>query len=162
MDNTGKFNSYGIEELSDARYKKNIEKLNGALENVLKIQGVTYNWRQNEFPERSFGSQTEIGFIAQDLEKIYPELVNTNDEGYKSVQYSHMVPVLLEAIKEQQGLIEHLTRRLDDSAIQYSELQSKFQAFSIEMGRLISDQRSDEQKELDQKAIQEKNKSLTK
>jgi hypothetical protein len=111
---TGKFNSNGIEELSDARYKKNIEKLNGALENVLKIQGVTYNWRQDEFPERSFGSQTEIGFIAQELEKIYPELVNTNEDGYKSVQYSHMVPVLLEAIKEQQHLINMLMSNIED------------------------------------------------
>ncbi|MCF8278032.1 MAG: tail fiber domain-containing protein [Flavobacteriales bacterium] len=105
---TGKFNSNGIQEVSDARYKKNIEKLNGALSKVMRIEGVTYNWRQDEFPERAFGPRTEIGFIAQELEKIYPELVNTNTDGYKSVQYSHMVPVLLEAMKEQQQLIETL------------------------------------------------------
>jgi hypothetical protein len=125
---SGKFNSQGIEELSDVRYKKNIEKLNGALENVLKIQGVTYNWRQDEFPERSFGSQTEIGFIAQELEKIYPELVNTNIEGYKSVQYSHMVPVLLEAIKEQQSQISLLQNNIDQL---YSELSSSQNDYSL-------------------------------
>jgi hypothetical protein len=75
----------------------------------LEIKGVTYNWRQAEFPEKAFGDRTEIGFIAQELEKYFPELVNTDKDGYKSVQYSHMVPVLLEAIKEQQAMIQLLT-----------------------------------------------------
>lgn len=157
---TGKFNSNGIEETSDQRFKKNIVPLKGALDKVMQLQGVTYNWRADEFPKREFGSRTEIGVIAQDIEKVYPELVSTDVEGYKSVQYSHMVPVLLEAIKEQQALIEHLNRRLDDSASQYSELQSKFEAFSVELGTMNSRQLSEEQKEVNQKGLETKKKEL--
>jgi hypothetical protein len=132
---TGKFNSNGIEELSDVRYKKNIEKLNNSLQKVLQVDGVSYNWRKDEFPERTFGDRTEIGFIAQELEKVFPELVSTNAEGFKSVQYSHMVPVLLEAIKEQQTMIEALQRNVNGlsssvSGLQYenAELRSEVQA----------------------------------
>jgi hypothetical protein len=113
---SGKFNSNGIQESSDARFKKNIAPLKNALENVLKIEGVSYNWKQDEFPDRNFGTETEIGVIAQELEKVYPELVATDAEGYKSVQYSHLVPVLVEAIKEQQSEIDELKdiiKRLD-------------------------------------------------
>ena len=106
---SGKFNSNGIEELSDRRFKKDITPLAPVLGKVLQIEGVTYNWKREDFPDRAFGERTEIGFIAQELEKHFPELVNTDKEGYKSVQYSHMVPVLLEAIKEQQKLIDRLT-----------------------------------------------------
>ena len=97
---SGKFNSNGIEELSDRRFKKDITPLAPVLGKVLQIEGVTYNWKREDFPNRAFGERTEIGFIAQELEKHFPELVNTDKEGYKSVQYSHMVPVLLEALKE--------------------------------------------------------------
>ncbi len=105
---SGKFNSNGIQESSDIRFKKNIAPLEDALTNLLKVEGVSYNWKQDEFPERNFGYETEIGVIAQELEKIYPELVSTDSDGYKSVQYSHLVPVLIEAIKEQQLHISSL------------------------------------------------------
>jgi hypothetical protein len=102
---------------------------------VLQVDGVSYNWRKDEFPERTFGDRTEIGFIAQELEKVFPELVSTNAEGFKSVQYSHMVPVLLEAIKEQQTMIEALQRNVNGlsssvSGLQYenAELRSEVQA----------------------------------
>lgn len=110
---SGKFNSNGIQESSDARFKKNVSKIENALANVLKLEGVTYNWKQDEFPERNFGPQTEIGVIAQEIEKIYPELVSSDAEGYKAVQYSHLVPVLIEAIKEQQATINQLENSND-------------------------------------------------
>lgn len=105
---SGKFNSNGIQESSDRRFKKDIQQLESALENVLKLEGVTYNWKTEEFPEKNFSDRTEIGVIAQELEKVYPELVSTDSQGYKSVQYSHLVPVLIEAIKEQQLKITQL------------------------------------------------------
>lgn len=105
---SGKVVSNGINETSDARFKKNIRPLTNSLDRVLAVNGVTYNWRKEEFPEKAFKDKTEIGFIAQELELYFPELVETDSQGYKSVQYSHMVPVLLEAIKEQQKLINQL------------------------------------------------------
>src|SRR5690606_31766097 len=53
-----------------------------------------------EFPDMILPERTEIGVLAQEIEKIIPEVVDTDEEGYKSVQYSHIVPVLIEAMKE--------------------------------------------------------------
>jgi len=121
---SGKFNSNGIQESSDVRFKKNITPLSDALSNVMRLEGVSYNWKQEEFPDRNFGSQKEIGVIAQEIEKIYPELVGTDKDGYKSVQYSHLVPVLIEAIKEQQLLIVELENTVSTSANQLNTLES--------------------------------------
>ncbi|MFM1876686.1 MAG: hypothetical protein RL266_2423 [Bacteroidota bacterium] len=106
---SGKFNSNGIQESSDIRFKQNIRPIESALENILKINGVTYYWNTAQFPDRNFNDGREIGVIAQELEKVYPELVATDAEGYKSVQYSHLVPVLIEALKEQQAMIDRLS-----------------------------------------------------
>ena len=94
---------------------------------VLKLQGVKYNWRTDEFPTMHFDDKREIGIIAQDLEKIFPEIVNTNEEGYKSVDYVKLSPVLIEAINElntkyenqqkineaQQKILENLKLEID-------------------------------------------------
>jgi hypothetical protein len=93
---------------SDYKFKKNIKPLENSLSNILQINGVSYVWRKNEFPEHNFSNQTQIGFIAQDIEKIFPEMVFTNENGYKSVDYGRLTPVLVEAIKEQQKQIENL------------------------------------------------------
>lgn len=93
---------------SDNRYKKNITPLVNSLSNVLKIQGVNYFWRTDEFPANGFNDNKQIGFIAQDVEKIYPEVILTDKNGYKSIDYSRLTPVLVEAIKEQQLLIDKL------------------------------------------------------
>jgi uncharacterized coiled-coil protein SlyX len=93
---------------SDIRYKKNIKPLENSLNKVLKLQGVNYDWLVNEFPNKNFSDRQQIGVIAQEIEKILPDLVFTDDAGYKSVDYSHLTPVLIEAIKEQQQIIENL------------------------------------------------------
>lgn len=105
-DLAGRFNSNGINETSDKRYKKNITDLENSLEKIQQLRGVHYYWKVDEFPYKGFSDGKEIGVIAQEVEKIFPELVTTDEKGYKSVQYSHLVPVLVEAIKEQQSMIE--------------------------------------------------------
>jgi hypothetical protein len=91
---------------SDARYKKNIEPITEALETVLKLNGVTYDWRQDEFPNMGFNDLRQVGLIAQELEEVFPHVVRTNEEGYKSVTYANMVALLIEAIKDQQKVID--------------------------------------------------------
>ena len=95
---------------SDARYKKRIQPLQGALSSILELRGVTYDWRTEAYPEMAFTEEEQVGFIAQELEQVYPQFVVTNDEGYKSVDYARLTPVLVEAIKEQQRLINDLQR----------------------------------------------------
>ena len=97
-----------ITACSDIRFKKNITPLTNALQNVLSLKGVNYEWKVNEFPARHFTNEKQIGFIAQDIEKIFPQFVATDKEGYKSVDYSRLTPVLVEAIKDQQKMIEEL------------------------------------------------------
>jgi len=81
---------------SDIRLKKNVRPLTDVLPQVMQLKGVRFNWI-----DESWGSQTEIGIIAQEMEKYFPELVTTDKKsGYKLVQYEKLTPVLLEAIKE--------------------------------------------------------------
>jgi len=91
-----------IAACSDIRYKKDFKPLTNALENVLKLDALNYYWKREVYPEQKFTAGKQIGFIAQDLEKVYPELVLTDKDGYKSVDYSRLTPILAQAIKEQQ------------------------------------------------------------
>ena len=92
---------------SDIRYKKDITPITNALSNVMQLRGVNYFLKTKEFPEKQFTNTRQIGIIAQEIEKIYPEVVLTDKDGYKSVDYSRLTPILLEAIKEQQKIIDN-------------------------------------------------------
>ena len=93
---------------SDARWKKDVKSLEGALNNVLRLRGVSYFWKTEEFPQKGFTEEKQIGLIAQELEKVIPELVHTDNEGYKSVSYDKLTAILIEAVKEQQEQINAL------------------------------------------------------
>jgi hypothetical protein len=121
---TGRIKSNGINETSDARFKKDIVTLDNALGKVLQLRGVTYAWRTSEFPQKEFSVRPQIGLIAQELEKVYPELVETDKLGYKSVEYSKLVAVLIEAIKEQQKLIETQKNEIEGLKVSIEKLQS--------------------------------------
>ncbi|MEX2590306.1 MAG: tail fiber domain-containing protein [Chitinophagales bacterium] len=108
----GKLRTNGINETSDARLKKNVKTLENALDKIMALRGVNYEWKKEEYPERNLSDGIELGVIAQEVEKILPEVVDTDSEGYKSVQYSHLVPVLIEALKEQQALINEKDDRI--------------------------------------------------
>lgn len=101
----GRVKSVGFEDLSDIRYKKNISTLQNSLQKLINLRGVSYYWKTKEFPKHQFKTDRQLGLIAQEVEKIFPELVNSGADGYKSVEYSHLIPVLVEAIKEQQKII---------------------------------------------------------
>lgn len=106
--------SSGITCPSDLRYKKNIAPLDNPIERLMLINAVQYNWRREEFPNMNFNDKRQTGFIAQDLENIFPEMVFTDDAGYKSVDYSRLTPLLVETIKEQQKEIKAISARLTE------------------------------------------------
>jgi len=93
---------------SSQKWKKDITPLEGVLDKITKVNGITYNWKTDEFPEKSFDDSVQIGLIAEELEMVYPELVYTTGNGDKSIDYSKLTPILLEAIKEQQDILEQL------------------------------------------------------
>lgn len=119
----GNIGTVGINELSDARWKMNVTPLENSLDKVMRLQSVTYDWKVDEFPEKGFETGTQIGFIAQDIEKVIPELVDTDANGYKSVEYSKLVSVLTGAVQEQQATIERLEAQIANMQGDLSELE---------------------------------------
>ena len=113
---TGKLNSSGTFTVSgdivaygspsDIRLKENIKPIESALDKVSKLQGVTFNWKNKS--ENILDIKEDIGFIAQDVKKVLPELVRENDNGMLSMRHQGITPILLEAIKELKAEIEEL------------------------------------------------------
>jgi hypothetical protein len=87
---------------SDLSLKTNIQSISNPIDKILQINGVTFNWRESNKPS--------VGIIAQEIEKIFPELVN--GENPKTVNYNGLIGLLIEAIKEQQIEINNLKDKL--------------------------------------------------
>jgi len=93
---------------SDMRFKKDIYSLGDVMPKLMTMQGVYYHWKTDQFKNRGFNNKRQIGFIAQDLEKIFPELVFKGEDGYLSVDYQKVTAILVEAVKKQQLQINEL------------------------------------------------------
>lgn len=89
--------------VSDINLKKNLSPINNALKKILSLRGVSFEWK-----DENMGRKREIGVIAQDVEKVFPELVSTITDR-KLVSYDGLISALIEAIKEQQTQIDALT-----------------------------------------------------
>jgi hypothetical protein len=83
-----------------------------ATEKIRQLRGVTWEWR-DEAPEEA-KEQPGLGVIAQDVEKVFPELVETTPEGLKKVEYSGLIAPLIEAVKELDDRLRVLEQRLAD------------------------------------------------
>ncbi|RKZ35701.1 MAG: hypothetical protein DRQ49_18970, partial [Gammaproteobacteria bacterium] len=81
---------------SDVRLKDDIEPIDNSLEKVSNLKGVTFRFKEGSDENKP----KEMGFIAQEVEQVIPEVVTTNHEGYKGVDYSKITAVLVEAVKE--------------------------------------------------------------
>ncbi|MGB3642265.1 MAG: tail fiber domain-containing protein [Rivularia sp. (in: cyanobacteria)] len=108
---------------SDLRYKTDIEPLTDSLNKVLSMHGMRYQWNQEAFPNHAFGEEPQIGFSGQEVEAICPEVVSTDSEGYKYLDYSRLTPVLVEAIKEQQKFIEQQKSALGEALAKIAQLE---------------------------------------
>jgi hypothetical protein len=116
---------------SDIRYKKNIYTLEGCLEKVMAMRGVSFNLISDSL---NVGiGRKNIGFIAQELEDVIPEVVVTGSDGYKSVAYDKITAVLTEAIKEQQQEIESTKQ-------ENRQLKSEIDELKTLVNRLIANQ----------------------
>jgi hypothetical protein len=97
---------------SDIRFKENIKPIENPLEKISKISGNTYDWKQENQIEHGYEGN-DVGVIAQEIEEVLPQLVQTRENGYKAVKYDKLVALLIEGIKEQQSKIEELTNRIN-------------------------------------------------
>jgi hypothetical protein len=80
--------------VSDLRFKTNILAYPAVLAKIAQLNPVTFDWRAEEFPERHFGTKPSFGLIAQDVERIFPDMVAEDDKGFKAVKY-HKLPILM-------------------------------------------------------------------
>ncbi len=96
---SGSVRAAGVALTSDIRYKRNIASIKNSLDKILNLRGVTYDWRRDEFPERHFSDRRQLGVIAQEVEKEFPEAVDTDKDGYKSVAYTMLISPVIEAVK---------------------------------------------------------------
>jgi len=90
---------------------------------VLSLRGVTFDWRREEFPALNFTAGRSVGFVAQEVERVVPEAVTRDAEGFRSVAYSHLTPVLVEAVKEQQAQIENQQKLIETQQQQIEALK---------------------------------------
>ncbi len=90
---------------SDQNLKKNIRTIQNPVDIIKQLRGVAFDWKDN--------NQPGIGFIGQEVEKVLPELVFTDSQGYKSVQYGNLTAVVIETLKAQQQQIEKLQAEID-------------------------------------------------
>ena len=97
---TGDITAY---HTSDARLKDNVTPIENALSKVKQIGGYEFDWNNN-----SEHSGHDVGVIAQEIEKVLPEVVAERDNGYKAVRYEKIVALLIEAVKQQQSQIDEL------------------------------------------------------
>ena len=92
--------------VSDKRLKENVIEIDGALDTIHNLRGVTFNWKEEE----EKGTDEQIGFIAQEVEKVYPQLVE-GEEGNKSVNVVGLVSVLTKTVQELTQKVEELEKK---------------------------------------------------
>ena len=94
--------------LSDKKYKENVKLIESPLEKLLKIRGVTFDWNKDQDVYEGH----DIGVLADEVEKVLPEVVENRRTG-KAVRYEKLTPLLIEAVKAQQEIIDSLTARVE-------------------------------------------------
>lgn len=120
---TEKFNDIQVKSVlnySDARAKTNVQSLNNGLKIINRLNPVTYNFNESQASSyvrtstvnQYTGNNTEIGLLAQEVESVLPNLVFTDDEGRKLVNYTALIPVLIDAVKALQKEVEDLKAKL--------------------------------------------------
>lgn len=95
---------------SDKRWKTNIKLIESPLEKLQKLSGVEFDWIEDTLVHGNSGN--DVGVIAQEVELVLPQAVQTRDSGMKAVRYEKLIPLLIETIKEQQKQIDELKNKI--------------------------------------------------
>jgi len=138
LDVNGSIFSSGNYNGSDIRYKKEINPIIGALDKIKMLQGTTYKMRHEEFPNKNFMKGMQYGYIAQDLEKVIPELAKKGSDGYYGVNYVALIPILSEAVKELDNELTILRTELASKDEEIIKINAELQAIRNEIKGLSS------------------------
>ena len=109
---------------SDERLKTNIETLNFVLKSIDQIRGVRFEYKD----QKKYATGPKIGVIAQELQKVYPEMVSKGDDGFLKVDYTQLTGILIQAIKEQQQQIKQQQQEINDLKDQMHNQQQQIDA----------------------------------
>jgi polyhydroxyalkanoate synthesis regulator phasin len=118
---------------SDERLKQNILDLSGSLDKIMQLRGVTYNFKSN--PD----SSPIAGFIAQEVQKVLPDLVGESKDGYLNLNKEGMIPYIVQAIKEQNGKIDDVNKAIADQGLQINSLSDELKALSTKVDQNTSE-----------------------
>ncbi len=116
---TGVYLAGGAAVTSDLRKKRDIETLPNALDKIAAIRGVSYHWKD---PERD--QSAKLGVIAQEVEKVFPEVVKDDGYGFLTVEYSALVGPIIEAIKELKAENDNLRAMVEEQGREIEELKA--------------------------------------
>lgn len=122
---SGTVTANGTVLTSDLRYKKDLQKLQSILPLLDQLNAYTYFFKTDEFKDKNFSDKKQIGMIAQEVEKVFPELVSTDAKGYKSLNYAQFTAVLLEAVKELNSEVSALKIRQTNTEQQIISIQQQ-------------------------------------
>ena len=111
--------------ISDKKYKTDIKDLTQNLEKVKKIKGVKYKLNEDLLDSTKISEEDYIGFIAQDIQKIIPEVVHQTPKGDLGIDYTAIIPVIVEAMKEQQVQIENLQTIVESQEQELTSLRNE-------------------------------------
>lgn len=127
----------GIVQLSDSTVKTNISPLTSTLSKIQTLNGISYdlkddieNTRQQKLPIKNSVLSKRIGLLAQDVEKVYPEVIRTFTDGSKGIMYTDLIAVLIEGMKE-------LNDSLTNISVQYANLQNRVDSLQEQLRILM-------------------------
>jgi Chaperone of endosialidase len=120
---TGNVYATGSFSSSDIRLKKNVQPLEGALDQLLRLKGVTFEWINPDVAGRKAGTQR--GFIAQDVEKVFPEWIGSDKDGYKSVSVNQIEALEVESIRQLNDRANKAEARADKLQAQLDKQQAE-------------------------------------
>lgn len=125
---------------SDITFKTNINQIESASNKIMRIEGVSFNFRNEEYPDMGLPEGSHYGFIAQDLKEILPDLVNEGSDGKLSVAYTEMIPILLEAFKEQEIIIAEKQVLISNLETENADIRARLDALEAVVGSMLEKQ----------------------
>jgi trimeric autotransporter adhesin len=123
---------------SDARLKQNVQPFDPVLEQLIRLEPVHFDWKTEDYPELHLGTSRSFGLIAQEVEKVLPELVTSDERGFKAVKYSELPLLLLQAVRELKAENDGLRKQVETQKQEFqSELEAIKQLLQVDMDRSI-------------------------
>ncbi|MGN7888595.1 tail fiber domain-containing protein [Dyadobacter sp. 22481] len=132
VNKNGTVSAASFQSWSDKRLKKDIKPIQNSLMNLREIKGYNYHWKDNRT-----NRNLQTGVVAQEIEKVFPELVSVGENGYKSVNYIGLIPHLIEAVKELDKRTDEITR-LKKELAEVREINKRMTTLEAELKSLLT------------------------